>query len=217
MPTRPPNEIRYAYLKDILKNADFLFPIPAEWVDFFSKGEFERRFNDAESDYIYSISDMVTYSGNKRYKKRNLLKQFVQGYEHQSYPLIEMYREAAIEILNSWQDNSGQDKRDTDYYACLEALRMSEKLILCGMIYYVGKEPAGFVLGEELTPDMFDIKSAKAKEKFKGVYQYLYNDFAKILPKKYVYFNFEEDLGTQALRTAKSSYKPSKKIAEIQG
>ncbi|MFH1062196.1 MAG: phosphatidylglycerol lysyltransferase domain-containing protein [Candidatus Omnitrophota bacterium] len=211
MPTKHPWEIEADYLKNMLKNADFLFPVPEAWIDFFSDNHFQKTFLDADSDYIYPISKMVSYSGNKLHKKRNLLNQFIQSYEHQAYPLIPEQLNAAKEILEQWQEQSGQDKQSTDYYSCLEALNLSEDLVLCGMIYYVGKEPAGFVLGEELTSDVFDIKFAKAKKNYKGIYQYLYNDFAKLLPEKYVYFNFEEDLGSEALKLSKASYQPYEK------
>jgi hypothetical protein len=49
---------------------------------------------------------------------------------------------------------------------------------------------------------------AKGNRKFKGVYQYMFNQFARILPGKYQYMNFEQDLGKLALRIAKSSYHP---------
>ena len=81
-------------------------------------------------------------------------------------------------------------------------------MVMCGGIYYVEDEPAAFFLGEEIKDDMFVICFAKALKKFKGIYQYMYNNIAKILPDKYKYFNFEEDLGSQALKLAKSSYSP---------
>ncbi len=36
----------------------------------------------------------------------------------------------------------------------------------------------------------------------------MYNNLANLLPKKYNYFNFEEDLDKEALKIAKSSYVP---------
>ncbi|MBI4845609.1 MAG: DUF2156 domain-containing protein [Candidatus Omnitrophica bacterium] len=213
MLTCHPKDIEPQYLKSMLRYADFLFPIPEPWLaEVFLNEQFQCVFNDGDSDYVYDISRISAYSGRKLHNKRNLLKQFISGYEHKSYPLIEEYKDAARKILDEWQENSGEDKNSTDYYPCLEALQKSEELILCGMIYYVGNEPAGFILGEELTADIFDIKFAKAKKKFKGIYQYLYNDLAKLLPKKYAFFNFEEDLGKQELRSAKSSYIPSRKL-----
>jgi hypothetical protein len=97
---------------------------------------------------------------------------------------------------------------DTDYGPCREALDRYEELVLCGGIYYAGGEPAGFVLGEELGEDTFVLHFAKARTKFKGIYQYLFNTFAKILPPKYKYLNLEQDLDQENLRVFKGSYVP---------
>ncbi len=83
-----------------------------------------------------------------------------------------------------------------------------EALALCGGIYYADDEPAGFVIGEELNDETFVLHFAKARTRFKGVYQYLYNNFAKVLPPKYRYLNLEQDLNKENLRVFKSSYVP---------
>ena len=92
---------------------------------------------------------------------------------------------------------------------------MYDELVLCGGIYYVQKEPGGFIIGEELAEDMFAIHFAKARKQFRGIYQYMYNSFAKILPPKYKYFNLEQDLGKDPLRIAKASYVPDKMLKKF--
>ncbi len=214
MPTAAPKQQELGRLKELMRQADFLYPVPEAWLKCFPENEFQTAFNDGESDYIYELSRMSEYPGRKLHKKRNLLKQFLSGYDHRVYPLTADRIAAAEEILTSWQEESGQERARTDYYPCQEALQRNEELVLCGMVYYVENEPAGFLLGEELTSEIFDVKFAKAKKKFKGIYQYLFNDFAKLLPKKYAYFNLEEDLGQPGLRKAKDSYQPVKKLVK---
>jgi hypothetical protein len=46
--------------------------------------------------------------------------------------------------------------------------------------------------------------------RFKGVYQFMYNVFAKELGTEYEWVNFEQDLGIPELRQAKESYQPDK-------
>jgi hypothetical protein len=84
--------------------------------------------------------------------------------------------------------------------------------VLCGGIYYADGEPAGFVLGEEVNEETFVLHFAKGRTKFKGVYQYMFNTFAKILPPKYKYLNLEQDLDKENLRVFKSSYVPDAMI-----
>ena len=214
MLTRSPEHLDKEYLKNMMSLADFIYPVPEKWLEHFPESEFRAVFDEAESDYIYEVARMTDYSGRRLHKKRNLLNQFLSGYERRVFPLVREHFPAAFEVLDAWQEESMQNKEETDYYPCREGVELSDELVLCGMIYYVGKEPAGFVLGEELTPEIFDIKFAKAKKKFKGIYQYLFSDFAGLLPKKYLYFNFEEDLGQPGLRKAKSSYQPAKKLVK---
>ncbi|UCB57144.1 MAG: DUF2156 domain-containing protein [Candidatus Omnitrophota bacterium] len=208
MPTEDPRKINLTHLKELMKGVDFCYPIAEEWLEAFNIEGFRRSYKDGDSDYIYTLEKMATYKGRRLHKKRNLLKQFVTLYEHAAHPLTEERIEDAVSVLEAWQKDMGIPSGETDYHPCLEALRMREKLVLCGIIYYANKEAAGFILGAELGNEVFVLNFAKGKRKFKGIYQYMYNNLANLLPKKYKYFNFEEDLDKEALKVAKSSYVP---------
>lgn len=125
------------------------------------------------------------------------------------------YMEQALFILDSWQSDAGLSANQTDFLACREALKLYDELALCGGIYYADGEPAGFVAGEELNPETFALHFAKARKKFKGVYQYMFNSFAKILPPKYWFLNFEQDLDKEPLRIAKTSYTPDSMLKKF--
>ena len=197
-----------AYLKEILQEADFLFPIPEEWLGTFNGGEFEYSYSEDDTDYLYTTEKMSTFKGNMMHKKKNLLNQFTKLYEQKAYPLIETRMADAYSILDQWQEDMEVSREETDYYPCQEALKLYDALIICGGIYYVNKEPGGFIIGEEMNDETFALHFAKGKKKFKGLYQYMYNTFANMLPKKYQWMNFEQDLGKMELRIAKSSYVP---------
>jgi hypothetical protein len=207
MPTTSIYEIDREYLKNLLQEYDFIFPIDEKWLDYFDEN-FEYFFKDGDTDYIYTVEKISTFKGRKLHKKRNLLKQFVSSYEYEVRPLLNEYVEDAYNILDTWLQDVEELPEDTDYYQCKEALNLMDILVLCGIIYYADGSPAGFILGEEVDDETFGLHFAKAKREFKGVYQFIYNDFAKRLPKKYKFLNFEQDLGKRALRIAKSSYIP---------
>ena len=151
---------------------------------------------------------MSPKKGRNLHKKRNPLAQFQKRYRHDALPLTNDRLTQARFILSDWQATSQMNDTDTDYAACLEALDRYDELVLCGGIYYADDEPAGFVLGEEVSDETFVLHFAKARTKFKGVYQYMFNNFAKILPPKYKYLNLEQDLEKENLRIFKSSYVP---------
>jgi hypothetical protein len=51
-------------------------------------------------------------------------------------------------------------------------------------------------------------KKAILKSEFNGVFQYINQSFASILPDEYETVNHEQDLGKKGLRQAKGSYNP---------
>lgn len=209
MCTKPLEEIGLPLLDEMLKEVDFLFPIDENWLSFFPKDNYQIEYRDGDTDYIYDIEKMRTFAGKKLHGKRNLLHQFEKNYAWEALPLFGEDRiKEAKEILNIWQEGSGLEKKDTDFDACLEALELYDELCICGFIYYVDKRPAGFIIGEEIGKDTFALHFAKADTQYKGIYQFMFNNFAKILPDKYRYVNFEQDLEKENLRLAKRSYEP---------
>lgn len=157
-------------------------------------------------DYLYHREDMARLSGRKFSKKRNHIKAFINNYSYMGKPLIEEYLSDALSVLEKWRqgrDNPG------DYAAAREALLKSEELQLCGGIYYVDGKPAAYSLGEELMRgESFVIHFEKAVSDYKGIWQFINQAFASILPDKYETINREQDLGDEGLRSAKMSYKP---------
>ena len=208
MPTADVRTLDPLYLKELLRSVDFLFPIPELWVPFFGQGDFEITYREGDWDYVYTVEKMSTYGGRRLHKKRNLLKQFIEAHRHDALPLTDERLDEARYVLNDWLKTSEMVPEDTDYGPCLEALDRYEELVLCGGMYYADGEPAGFVLGEEVNEETFVLHFAKARTKFKGIYQYMFNNFAKILPPKYRYLNLEQDLDRENLRVFKSSYVP---------
>lgn len=208
MPTEHIDRMGSACIEEQLREAEFLFPIPESWLDRFPPDRFTTDFHDGDADYLYTVEKMSSYAGRKLHKKRNLLKQFTEAYTHDARPLTNDRLADARYVLDAWKDELGADPASTDYGPCREALQLYDELVLCGGIYYAEGEPAGFVLGEEINDETFVLHFAKARTRFKGVYQYLFNNFAKVLPPKYKYLNLEQDLDKENLRVFKSSYVP---------
>ena len=162
-------------------------------------------------DYLYSREEMASLAGRKFHRKKNLLNVFVRNYRADAKPLLEEYVAQALDVLEAWR--GGRDSDDPgDYAAAREALERMEELQLCGGIYYIDGRPVAYSLGEEIARGKtFAIHFEKAvrPSDYKGIYQYMNNAFAAILPEKYESINREQDLGHLGLRQAKESYSPS--------
>ena len=75
MPTSDVRQLDTAYLKELMRGVEFLFPLPEEWLGAFNPEEFDVVFADGDADYVYTVDKMSTYQGRRLHKKRNLLKQ----------------------------------------------------------------------------------------------------------------------------------------------
>jgi len=212
MPTADVRKVDRGIMDGLLATVDYLYPVPEQWLSFFEDSKYQVENQDGDSDYLYSVEKIATYAGKKLHKKKNLLNYFVKHYEHDAKPLTADRIPDAIRILNAWQEESKQEFSDTDFAACRESLVRMDELALCGGIYYVRGEPAGFLHGEELNDETYALHFAKGLKQFKGIYQYMFSNFAGILPKKYHYLNFEQDLGMETLRHSKESYFPEFKL-----
>lgn len=209
----PTTDIRDSGLDSLMSAAqgqDGIFPVPEEWLGKLEEKGGKATFSDGDSDYIYTVEKLAAYKGPKLHGQKNLLNQFLARFTPDAKPLTRELMPDARAVLEAWQEDVGEDKQATDYFPCREAFELYDELILCGGIYYIENEPAGFIIGEEITPEIFALHFAKGKRKFKGLYQYMFNQFAKILPRQYVFMNLEQDLGKLALRIAKSSYDPDR-------
>jgi hypothetical protein len=159
-------------------------------------------------DYLYSRDDLVNLTGRKFHKKKNQLNLFIRNNECQAKPLLEDYRDDALHILEQWrrrQDDPG------DVIAATEALEKMWPLQLCGGIFYIDGQPAAYCLGEELALGasfVIHFEKAVLTPEFRGLYQFINQAFAYILPGKYETVNREQDLGDPGLRQAKESYHP---------
>lgn len=157
-------------------------------------------------DYLYRRDEMERLSGRRFHRKKNLVNYFRGHYDYEGRPLADEYIPGALSVLERW----GEGRDDPgDYGPAREALERCGELHLCGGIYYVDGEPSAYTLGEELAPEVFVIHFEKAVEGVKGLYQFIFQSFASILPEKYVYINREQDLGEPGLRKAKMSYHPA--------
>jgi hypothetical protein len=192
----------------------FFFPVAEEWLPAFPAGSWRREARQGDSDYLYRVAAMCELPGKALHRKRNLVAQFKARHSHEARPLGLADLPAALEVLEAWGEESGQKPEETDFAACREALERMDELGLEGGVVFADGEPAGFVLGEGLTEDVFAIHFAKGKTRFSGIYQFLFSNTSCLLPERYLFLNLEQDLDREPLRAAKESYRPERMLAK---
>lgn len=197
-------------LKKALKGYDCYYPICKEDLNHFDSEFYTFSLNPDDFDYVYSITKFINYSGGKLAPKKNLLAQFLKLHDPSKRPLTSNTIQDAFLALDQWLEDVGKEKADTDYDPCREALNNLEKLCLSGFVYYDNQTPLGFLITKEVVPGTCVIHFAKALRSIKGIFQYMFHEFANSHSESYQWINFEQDLGKPNFRKTKKSYQPDK-------
>ncbi len=197
-------------LREAAREESMLFPIPEGWLSAFPRAEWAMEARRGDSDYLYRSRAMCELPGRRLHRRRSQKKRFEEGYLHQERTMGPAEAEAALRVLEGWTDEAGRRREETDYHACREAIALTAELGLSGAMVYAEGEPAGFVLGEGLTPDVYALHFAKGITRFEGIYPFLFSRAACLLPPGYGYLNLEQDLDKETLRAAKESYFPER-------
>jgi len=160
-------------------------------------------------EYLYLRTDLAELLGKNFQKKRNLVNAFIKTYSPENVETKLIVSETikdALLVLDEWEKSKGEH---SDYASAKEALNLHCELGLAGLVFYVGGKPIGYCQGEVLANEKsFAVHFEKAMDSYKGIYQYINQEFAKSIPKSIICINREQDLGHEGLRQAKITYRP---------
>jgi len=210
MPVFDTTTVDSHFMLDSLAGFDFFFPIDENQLASFDPDIFSATYNVDDSDYIFSSEKLRSYNSRKLRKKRNLMNQFQRKYTVEFHTIESMIRKDAEEILKQWQVATGKTINETDFIPCWEALSLMDHLDLFGYICYADGKPVGFILAKIILPGICVFHFAKGNRAFKGVFQYMFNQFANLHAVDFEYYNFEQDMGKLNFRKTKESYSPDK-------
>jgi len=157
-------------------------------------------------EYLYLRKDLAELLGKDFQKKRNLVNTFLKNYSSEKKLMnVETIKDALL-VLDEWKEGKGLH---ADYDSAKEALNLHSELGFFGLVFYIDGKPVGYCQGETLVSgNSFAVHFEKAIENYKGIYQYINQEFAKSIPENITYINREQDLGHQGLRQAKMTYRP---------
>ncbi|MDR3000046.1 MAG: phosphatidylglycerol lysyltransferase domain-containing protein [Fibromonadaceae bacterium] len=160
-------------------------------------------------EYLYLRAELAELPGKSFQKKRNLVNAFIKTYSPQNIEkkiLNKKNIKDALRVLDKWKQDKGAKG---DYDSAKEALDFHEALGFSGLVFYVGSVPVGYCQGEALADGKsFAVHFEKAIDEYKGIYQYINQEFAKKIPEDITHINREQDLGDKGLRQAKMTYRP---------
>ncbi len=166
-------------------------------------------------DYVYDREKIVTLSGKKHQKRRNLLNRFVREYQGRAQLVpIQSFLKETIEFFEHSYENSDNDYLIHERTGILHVLTHLELFDTQGAALLIDQEVKGFLVTSFLTQDMVQINIEKADKTIPGIFQYMESEYFKLFYPDVKYINKEDDMGHLNLRKAKMASKPVKLIAK---
>jgi len=172
---------------------------------------FNFREDRAGANYIYLAAELAELAGRKFQKKRNLVSQSERAHSWSTEIITEQNIEQCFKILQKGlhEDGEPSDSLRIELDTVNFSLRHFSQLGQRGVLLFADKEPAAFAVFEEQDSETVVIHIEKGIRSFKGVFQVINQETARIIHSLgYKYINREDDSGNEGLRKAKLSYNP---------
>lgn len=166
------------------------------------------------ADYIYSAERLSTYAGKALHAKRNFCNRFEGEHSWRFVPLTRELIPQCLDMLDVWtEENSLRLDKSIhfEHDAIIRAFAAYEELALEGGVLLADGALVGFTVGELCCENTFDVHFEKALGEMPGAYPMVCREFARMLRERHPgleYINREDDMGLEALRQSKLSYRP---------
>ncbi len=171
--------------------------------------------DEDNADYLYEAEKLATYAGKSLHGKKNHCNRFEAENDWRFEPLTRAQIPGCLDMLDVWQEENAERLYRSIIYehaAIVRAFAAFEKLGLEGGVLYSGEKIVGFTLGEMISEDCFDVHFEKAEGSLNGAYPMTCRELTRMLMEKHPtlrWINREDDMGIEALRRSKLSYKPA--------
>lgn len=197
--------------------------MPEDSIKNLDKNKFEIKEERNHFDYIYPIEKIQSYVGSRHKKHRESTRFFARNYNFEAKQLDltdKANHKLLVDLIDLWVKNkkekAGTNNNDFDLddfyneYLALKKLFTAPasllKSVVCFSVFVDGKLSA-FMIDEKVSKDYCISHFGKIDKSHRGNLQLLMQNSAKMFFDLGVnYYNDEQDLGRENLRSAKSSY-----------
>lgn len=177
-------------------------------------GGFDDTFHILEDpdnhDYILDINQLATLKGKTFASKRRELNGFYRAHQGHHFGLVSVdtHKDKIDHIFHAWAKETPENDWKHEYEAMNRAL--TQKHIPYTIFFLeVDTQPAGFVVIEKLEGKYAMLHYWKADRTLTNAYAFLMHATARALHEEgYMFLNFQQDLGLDHLKEAKSRWHP---------
>ncbi len=205
-------EHKKAFIADRLQEKDLTLRYMTEEDVRFLNEQFPDNFQitpaDSDSEYIVDRNTIENLPGKTLNRKKRYVKKLVK--EH-IFEIKELAGETIPDvryILGIWRRNKDYDPDCNDLGALDAMLEHFKELGIFGIVIYMDDVPCSVMAGYLLSDNTVDCCLQKSAINTHGLQYYVRQQFSYTLPAEISFYNFEEDLGFEGLRTAKEFMHP---------
>jgi hypothetical protein len=168
-------------------------------------------------DYLYDIHELISLTGKRFHKKKNLLNQFIRKYQYRFVPFQNDLIDSVLHMQEAWclwRDCEAVDALAHENEAIEKVLSKWDQLKnLKGGAILIDQKIAAYTIGERLNEYTLLIHFEKGDQNYKGIYQAISQIFLESMVsdpscQQITVVNREQDLDDEGLRSAKLSYHP---------
>ncbi len=182
-------------------------------------GRFTQEYSRDWSEYIYDSQSIATYSGAKMAYKRRDFQRFGRDYAGRAeavmmtpanIPAVRDFQaqwlKAKIDSSNDPAEKAQVSGEDVGIQVAFDDWSM---LGLTGIVTLIDGDVKGYAYGAKLSDDYIDEINENCDHRIPNIYPFAKHEFSRLCCNGIKYINFEEDTGSETLRSAKNHYKPA--------
>lgn len=177
-----------------------------------AKGNFIRFPNDG--GYVYLRKVLIELKGDRYKDKRNLCNYFEKNYSYNIERLCADMMDQCLGLYKKWagqKEGQGNEYErallEDSYYFHRRAFLDFKRLGLEGICIFVEDKLIGYTFGFG-RDDTFYILAEITDRQYKGISQFIFREFCRIISDNYIYVNTMDDSGIEGLKKSKLSYHP---------
>ena len=165
-------------------------------------------------DYILSVDALCSYEGEKFRQKRSSTNKFKATYKNIETKNLDLKLPEVKKQISLFCDtldlkDKGSVSQIKEMQSLERLLAKSSSLEINCFAVFVEQKLASFIIYEPFNDKFVIGHFEKSDLNYSGISSYLIQEFSKEISKNGLkYFNYEEDLGIEGLKTKKQRYRP---------